>query len=81
MNLSIDLPKTLEERLIAYCNVQGISQSEAIKRALNSLLNDNSPTAYDLGVSEFGADQTHSGDIARNSKHLLRENFRAENPR
>lgn len=81
MNLSIDLPKTLEERLTAYCALQGISRSEAIKRALNKLFNENLPTAYDLGANEFGADQTHSGDIARNSKHLLRERFRAETTR
>lgn len=33
------------------------------------------PTAYELGIDGFGADQTHSGDIARNSQRLLREWF------
>ena len=77
MNLSIDLPKTLEDRLIAYCAAQGISQGEAIKRAIDSLLSDGSPTPYKLGATGFGADKTHGGDIARNSKRLLREQFRA----
>lgn len=77
MSLSIDLPKILEDRLIAYCAAQGISQGEAIKRAIDSLLSDGSPTPYELGATGFGADKTHGGDIARNSKRLLREQFRA----
>jgi hypothetical protein len=29
--------------------------------------------AYELGKAGFGADETHAGDIARNSKQLLRQ--------
>lgn len=36
---------------------------------------DRSPTAYELGIEGFGADLTHSGDIAKNSQRLLREHF------
>ena len=75
MSLSIRLPKTLEERLAAYCAAQGISRSEAVKRALDSLLGD-APTAYELGAAGFGADNTHGGDVARNSKRLLRKGGR-----
>jgi Ribbon-helix-helix protein, copG family. len=78
MSLSIRLPKPLEERLAAYCAAQGISRSEAVKRALDSLLSEAQPTPYELGVAGFGADNTHSGDVARNSKRLLRERFRAQ---
>lgn len=81
MSLSIRLPKTLEERLVAYCMAQGISRSEAVKRALDSLLSEAPPTPYDLGATGFGADSTHGGDVARNSKRLLRERFRAETNR
>lgn len=78
MNLSIDLPKVLEERLASYCHAHGITGKEAVQRALYQLLNDSlSPTPYDLGAEGFGADLTHSGDIAKNSQRLLRERFRA----
>ena len=75
MSLSVSLPEPLQERLAAYCAAQGISQSEAIKCALDSLLDHDAPTAYELGATGFGADESHSGDIARNSKRLLRERF------
>lgn len=78
MSLSIRLPKTLEERLAVYCAVQGISRSEAVKRALDALLSEAPPTPYELGAAGFGADNTNSGNIARNSKRLLRERFRAQ---
>lgn len=78
MNLSIDLPKILEEQLVSYCHAHGITENEVVQRALYRLLNDSlSPTPYELGTEGFGADHTHSGDIARNTKHLLRERFRA----
>lgn len=77
MNLSIDLPPVLEEQLASYCQVQGITEDEAIRRALHQLLNHSLlPTPYKLGAEGFGADLTHSGDIARNSQRLLRERFR-----
>ena len=74
MNLSIDLPKILGEQLVSYCHAYGITENEAVQGALHRLLNDSpSPTPYDLGVEGFGADLTHSGDIAKNSQRLLRE--------
>lgn len=78
MNLSIELPKVLEEQLASYCHAHGITENEAVQCALYQLLNDSlSPTPYELGTEGFGADLTHSGDIARNSQRLLREQFRA----
>jgi hypothetical protein len=76
MSLSIRLPKTLEEQLAAYCAAQGISRSEAVKRALDALLSEAPPTPYELGAAGFGADNTHGGDIARNSKRLLQKGGR-----
>lgn len=78
MNLSIELTKVLEEQLVSYCHTHGITENEAVQLALHQLLNDSLPfTPYELGIEGFGADHTHSGDIARNTKHLLREGFRA----
>ena len=77
MTLSLRLPTTLEERLGAYCRAHGLSENEAIEQAIRQLLDDHSASApYDLGAAGFGADRTHSGDLARNSKQLLREGFR-----
>ena len=82
MNLSLELPKTLEEQLVSYCHAHGITENEAVQYALYRLLNDFlSPTPYELGIEGFGADLTHSGDIARNSQHLLRERFRVSTTR
>ncbi len=78
MNLSIDLPPALEKQLASYCQDQGITEDEAIQRALHQLLSHSPPpTPYELGTEGFGADHTHSGDIAQNSQRLLRERFRA----
>ncbi len=50
-----------------------LPKSEAVRRALNSFLNVIPElTPYQLGKDGFGADQTHSGDIARYSKRLFR---------
>jgi len=77
MNLSIELPTILKERLADYCRTHGVSEDQAIEQAVRQLLGDSpEPTPYDLGAEGFGADRTHSGDIAQNSKRLLRERFR-----
>jgi len=77
MNLSIQLPETLEERLTIYCHTHGISEDKAIQIALHQLLNGTtSLTPYELGVEGFGADKTHCGNISKNSQRILRERFR-----
>ncbi|MCF7996699.1 hypothetical protein U5801_25985 [Lamprobacter modestohalophilus] len=77
MTHSIRLPTSLEERLATYCRTRGLSEDQAIEQAIRQLLGETlESTPYDLGVRGFGADQTHSGDIARNSKRRLRERFR-----
>lgn len=77
MNLSIQLPEILEERLAAYCHTHGITTDQAVQLALDQLLsNAVLLTPYELGAEGFGADQAHSGDVARNSQRLLRARFR-----
>jgi hypothetical protein len=77
MSLSINLPDNLEQQLAQYCQQHQLSQSETIRLALERLLNNaNSPLSpYELGKMGFGADQTHEGDIAQNSKALLKTRF------
>jgi len=77
MILSIHLPEILEQRLAVFCRAHGITEDQAIQRALQQLLSaPPSLTPYALGVEGFGADRTHSGDIAKNSRQILRERFR-----
>lgn len=78
MSLSIRLPKTLEERLAVFCQTHGMTEDQAIEHALQQLLSDEPPTLtpFALGLEGFGADRTHSGDIAKNSRQLLRDRFR-----
>jgi len=80
MTVSVRLPEATERRLTAYCRAHRLSKSEAVKKALELLLTDanQQPTPYELGAGGFGADQTHTGDIARQSKRLLRERFRGQ---
>jgi len=79
MNLSISLPNVLEQNLIAYCHAHSITEEQVIQNALLQFLYqvNSSPTPYELGMDGFGADQIHSGDIAKNSQQLLRERLHA----
>lgn len=72
MSTTIQLPDSTNIKLTEYCKAHGISKSEPVRRALDSFLNAMSePTPYELGKDGFGADRTHSVDIARHSKQLL----------
>ena len=73
MTLSIHLPQPMEQALNRYCASHAISQGQVIEQALEQFLSaqDQPPNAYELGQAGFGADETHAGDIARNSKQLL----------
>ena len=51
-----------------------------LNNALQRLLSEtgDQATPYDLGNKGFGADDSQGGDIARNTKRLLKERFRAK---
>ena len=78
--LSIHLSQSIEQALNSYCANHAISKDQAIEQALEQFLSaqDQTPNAYELGKVGFGADETHAGDIARNSKQLLRQKFHGE---
>ncbi len=80
MALSIHLPQTVEQSLNNYCANHAITQDQAIEQALEQFLSTQyqPSNAYELGQAGFGADETHAGDIARNSKQLLRKKFSGE---
>ena len=80
MPLSVRLPRRVEQQLAEYCVSHRLSKSEAIKQALERLLDPKGRkrSPYELGKAFF--DQ-HRGtpateDIAHNTNRLLREHFR-----
>ncbi len=77
MTVSVRLPECTERQLSSYCESHRISKSEAIKQALELFLDHRAKpaTPYELGKDGFGSDRSHSGDIAKNTKQLLREKF------
>jgi Arc/MetJ-type ribon-helix-helix transcriptional regulator len=78
--LTVRLPARVEQELRAYCVTRRISKSDAVKQALERLLAEaqGQRTPYELGKEGFGADDTQRGDIARNTKRLIRERFRGK---
>src|SRR5258706_14739881 len=73
MAISVRLPPRVEQRLAAYCVTHKISKSEAVKRALEGLLDQSGPPAdlYKASARFRGRDD-NAGDRARPSKRLLR---------
>ena len=82
MTLTVRLPGRVEQELAEYCVKHGVSKSEAVKQALDSLLaaQAEAGSAYDLGRDLFGpdTDAAPAQDVARHSKRLLREHFRGK---
>jgi Arc/MetJ-type ribon-helix-helix transcriptional regulator len=77
MTLSVRLPDRVEEELAEYCAKHRVSKSEAVKRALEKLLEEPGapPDVYKASAAYRGHDK-RPGDIARHTKRLLRERFR-----
>ena len=82
MTLSVRIPARVEQELADYCARNGVSKSEAVKKALDQFLSDNSAgqSAYELGKDLIGphTDEGPVDDVARNTRQLLRERFRAK---
>lgn len=77
MPLSIHLPDHLDQQLNLYCQQHHLSKNETIRLAIERLLTTaNMPLSpYELGKEGFGSDQTHEGDIAQQTKDLLKARF------
>ena len=77
MPTSVRLPARVEQEIAEYCTAHKITKSEAVKRALRALLDRSSgaPGPYASARRYLGADK-RPGDVARQSKRLLRERLR-----
>jgi len=73
MAISVRLTPRVEQKLAEYCVSRGMTKSQAVKQALEQLL-DPAPAALssDPFFSKFIGSDPRPGDIARNTKRLLR---------
>jgi hypothetical protein len=79
MPISVRLPPRVEQRLAEYCAHAKLTKTEAIKRALDRLFAEEpTPAAHSAAARRFVGSDKREGDVARNSKRLLREHFRGK---
>ena len=79
MPISVRLPPRVEQQLAAYCAHTKLTKSEAVKRALERLFEqEGAPAAASPGAKRFVGSDPQPGDVARNSKRLLRKQFRGK---
>lgn len=81
MPVSIRLSARVEQKLADYCVAHKVTKSEAIKRALEQMFeaDQGRPSPFDLGREFFERNlrTKPTRDVARHSKRLLLEHFRA----
>lgn len=71
MSISVRLPPRVEQDLADYCVTHKVTRSEAIKRALEQLL-----AGAPAPANRFVGSDLRPGDVARNTKALLRRRQR-----
>jgi len=76
MPISVRLPPRVEQKLADYCADKKITKSEAVKRALEQLVDPKAvPLSEDPFFSKLIGSDTSPGDV-RSSKRLLRSGRR-----
>lgn len=82
MPVSVRLPLRVEQKLADYCVSHKVTRSDAIKQALEQMLEASAgrPSPYDLGREYFERNfrAKPTRDVARHSKRLLIERFRGK---
>ena len=79
MPISVRLPPRVEQQLAEYCANAKLTKSEAVKRALERLFEQEpTPAAANPAARRFIGSDKRGGDVARNTKRLLREHFRGK---
>ena len=79
MPISVRLPPRVEQQLADYCAHAKLTKSEAIKRALDRLFEQEAvPAAASTAAKRFIGSDKRPGDVARESKRLLRDHFRGK---
>ncbi len=82
MPISVRLPPAVEQKLAEYCVSHKVTRSQAIKRALETMLEGKGgkPSPYELGREFFDRNlrTKPTEDVARHTKRLLIEHFRGK---
>ena len=79
MPISVRLPPRVEQRLAEYCAHTKITRSEAIKRALERLLEQEpAPVGTTAAARKFIGSDRSPGSVADHTKRSLREHFRGK---
>ncbi len=76
MTLTVRLPHRFEQELAAYCAKRRVTKSEAVKQALEELLESAATSGDDLKHPFIGGDKGDGSDISGNIKAALRARFR-----
>lgn len=77
MAISVRLTPRVEQKLADYCVSHKMSKSEAVKRALDQLLDPAPiPLSKDPFFARFIGSDPRTGDVASHTKRLLRERVR-----
>ena len=79
MPISVRLPPRFEQKHADYCVSQKVPKSEAVKRALERLLDQKPlPLSKDPYFRKFIGSDPRPGDVARHTKRLLRQQGRSK---
>ena len=79
MAISVRLPPRVEQQLAEYCASSKLTKSEAVKRALERLFEEErAPPAANAAARRFVGSDQRQGNVAKESKRLLREHFRGK---
>jgi len=77
MPISVRLPPRVEQKLADYCVDKKVTKSEAVKRALEQLLDPKAvPLSEDPFFSKFIGSDHSPGDTPQRTKRLLRSGRR-----
>jgi hypothetical protein len=74
MTLTVRLPLKLEQKLAEYCTALRVSKSEAVKKALEDMLEPSA--AEDAAHPFIGCDKGDGSDVSGTIKAALRARFR-----
>lgn len=80
MTISLRLDKRLTRQLAAVAKARGISKSELIRTCLGEYLavEEQAPTAWELGRHLFGCYDSGQGDLSIRVKEIARERIHAK---
>lgn len=76
MTLTVRLPLRVEQELAEYCVKRRVTKSEAVKQALDALLQEAGTATSSVRHPFIGGDKGDGSDVSGNVKALLRERFR-----